>query len=66
MSKFVTMYGENKPSTLINDTRWGGIFFCENPVRSAMPNERMKVILNIIILLLKHAWGWLMLIVYMA
>jgi len=33
MSKCVTfegtMYGENKPSALINDTRWGGDFFRE-------------------------------------
>ena len=39
MSKFMTMYGANKPSTLINDTRWGGIIFRENPVRSDMPNN---------------------------
>ena len=29
------MYGENKPSTLINDTRCELNFFRENPVRSA-------------------------------
>ena len=39
MSKMTTMYGENKPSTLINDTRCGLNFFPENPVRSAMPNK---------------------------
>ena len=38
MSKCVTMYGENKPSTLINDTRCELNFFREIPVRSAMPN----------------------------
>jgi hypothetical protein len=38
MSKCVTMYEENKPSTLINDTRWGGHFFRAILVRSAMPN----------------------------
>ena len=32
------MYEENKPSTLINDTRWGGHFFRAILVRSAMPN----------------------------
>ena len=41
MSKFMTMYGANKPSTLINDTRWGGIIFRENPVRSDMPNNNI-------------------------
>ena len=39
MSKMTTMYGENKPSTLINDTRCGLNFVPENPVRSAMPNK---------------------------
>jgi len=31
MSKFVTMYGENKPSTLINDTRCELFFFVKIP-----------------------------------
>ena len=43
MSKCVTiMYGENKPSTLINDTRCELIFFRAIPVRSAMPNNNNK------------------------
>jgi len=44
MSKCVTMYEENKPSTLINDTRWGGHFFRAILVRSAMPNNKIYLI----------------------
>ena len=44
MSKCVTMYGENKPSTLINDTRCELNFFREIPVRSAMPNNIYVII----------------------
>jgi len=39
MSKCVTMYEENKPSTLINDVQEWPIFFCAILVRSAMPNK---------------------------
>ena len=37
MSKCVTMYEENKPSTLINDDQERTNFFRAIPVRSAMP-----------------------------
>ena len=39
MSKCVTMYEENKPSTLINDVQEWPNFFCAILVRSAMPNK---------------------------
>ena len=38
MSKCVTMYEENKPSTLINDVQERLNFFRAILVRSAMPN----------------------------
>ena len=50
MSKFMTMYGANKPSTFINDTRWGGIIFRENPVRSDMPNNNIPSKIYIIMI----------------
>jgi hypothetical protein len=54
MSKCVTMYEENKPSTLINDTRWGGHFFRAILVRSAMPNNnkiRRYLLINIVVII---------------
>ena len=39
MSKCVTMYETNKPSTLINDVQEWKNFFCAILVRSAMPNN---------------------------
>ena len=44
MSKFMTMYGTSRPSTLINDiyTRWlGGTFFPKDPVRLAIYAENI-------------------------
>ena len=43
MSKCVTMYGENKPSTLINDDHERPNFFRAIPVRSAMPNIKLSL-----------------------
>ena len=44
MSKMSTMYGTDRPSTLINDTRWLLHFGSLGRVRSAMPNNNKIII----------------------
>ena len=46
MSKSVTMYEENKPSTLSNDVQKRLNFFRAILVRSAMPNNSIIIILQ--------------------
>ena len=46
MSKCVTMYEENKPSTLINDVQEWPNFFCAILVRSAMPNTSKYIFIH--------------------